>query len=227
LVGNAWDGVHIVNALEDGIQVESAGYGLYAVGMDNYGVEASGATFGGYFGDTDSGVYAYIAYGGYGILSNGTKNFIQQDPTNPNKSIIYASLEGGEAGTYYRGTGQLTNGTARITLPEHFSLVTEQEGLTIQVTPRGDCKGLYVTEVTTTYIVVKELQGGTSDARFDFYINGVRAGYADYQPVVDNAQLDLNRVHPSGPSQTESSQTQPFPPEPTEQPQPTGSGLPH
>jgi hypothetical protein len=102
--------------------------------------------------------------------------------------VVYASLEGGEAGTYYRGTAQLSGGTATIELPEHFGLVTEEEGLTVQVTSREDCNGLYVAEVTTRTIVVRELMGGTSDARFDFLINGVRAGYADHEVVREAAQ---------------------------------------
>ena len=42
-----------------------------------------------------------------------------------------------------------------------------------------------IAEVTTRTIVVRELMGGTSDARFDFLINGVRAGYADYEVIRD------------------------------------------
>ena len=66
--------------------------------------------------------------------------------------------------------------------------VAEEEGLTVQVTPRADCNGLYVAEVSTRHIVVKELQGGTSDARFDFFINGVRAGYQDFQVFGDASE---------------------------------------
>jgi hypothetical protein len=160
--------------------------GAYAyAGYGGYGLYGYGATAGGYFQDSNSGIYAYVGYGGYGVYSNGTKNFVQEHPNDPSKVVVYASLEGGEAGTYYRGTAQLSGGTATIDLPEHFSLVTEEEGLTVQVTPRADCNGLYVAEVTTRTIVVRELMGGTSDARFDFLINGVRAGYADYQVIRD------------------------------------------
>ncbi len=73
--------------------------------------------------------------------------------------------------------------------------MTEEEGLTVQVTPRQDCKGLYVAEVTTRHIVVKELQGGTSNARFDFFINGVRAGYKDFKVLNSVAELGLDKVH--------------------------------
>jgi hypothetical protein len=181
------DGLHVSNAVGDGVEVATAANGLRATGITYYGVDAEGEAGGAYLRDSDSGVYAYIASGVYGIWTNGTidtagtKSFVQPNPTDPTQAIYYAALEGGEAGTYYRGSGQLVNGTAVVELPEHFSLVTEEEGLTVQVTPRADCNGLYVAEVTTRRIVVKELRGGTSNARFDFFINGVRLGYQDFQ----------------------------------------------
>jgi len=200
------NGIYIAFAGDDGIEVAEGGahYGAYIPGVTYTGVIAKGGSMGAYFADTN-GTWSDIAYDTYAILSPGVKSFIQQDPTDPTKSIIYASLEGGEAGTYYRGTGKLTDGSARITLPEHFSLVTEKEGLTVQISPREDCKGLYVAEVTTTYIVVKELQGGKSSARFDFLINGVRAGFTDFKVVVDTAQIEQAGNHPAEqtPMQTE------------------------
>ncbi len=186
--------INVENTSGSALYVVDAGWGLYVSNATNYGVNVRGDVAGGYFRDPDNDTYTYVAYGNYGVYSNRTKNFVQEHPTDPSKAIVYASLEGGEAGTYYRGTAQLQEGTARVELPEHFSLVTEEEGLTVQVTPRADCKGLYVAEVTTTYIVVKELQGGTSDAPFDFLINGVRAGYADYQVIHEAADVIPDEV---------------------------------
>jgi hypothetical protein len=198
-----WSGVYVDDTDASGVYVKQAGWGAYVEGATYYGVNARGRTAGGYFADTDSGRYAYVGYGNYGIYSNGTirgSGFTTAlaHPTDSEKAIVYAALEGGEAGTYYRGTAQLSGGTARVELPEHFSMVTEEEGLTVQVTPRADCKGLYVAEVTPRQIVVVELQGGTSDARFDFLIHGVRAGQADYRVVRDvsetiPAQADNSR----------------------------------
>jgi hypothetical protein len=195
-----YDGIHIDNAGDDGIQIVNAAWGLYAPGMTNYGVYVSGGSAGGYFEDTDSNYYAYIAYGSYGIYTNGdiyasgTKSFVQEHPTRSDQVIVYAALEGGEAGTYYRGTAQLTEGAATIELPEHFALITEEEGLTVQVTPRADCNGIYVADVSTTGVVVRELQGGTSNARFDFFVNGIRSGYADYEVINSKSQLGLDEM---------------------------------
>lgn len=102
---------------------------------------------------------------------------------------MYVCLEGGETGTYTRGSAQLTDGAAVVKLPEHFSLVTSAEGLTVQVTPTSDCNGLYIVSKTPTELVVKELNGGTSDATFDYLVNGVRKGYEEFQPIRDKQEM--------------------------------------
>jgi len=189
------DGLDVYSAGDNGLEVWSAGdNGVEVNTAANWGVWARGSAGGGYFYDLDSATYTFVASGGNGILSNKTKNFIQEHPTDPDQFIVYAALEGGEASTYYRGTAQLTNGAATIDLPKHFTLVTEEEGLTVQVTPRADCNGIYVAELTTTSIVVRELQGGTSNARFDFFINGIRSGYSDYKVMRSKSELGLDKI---------------------------------
>jgi len=116
---------------------------------------------------------------------DGYKGFRQPHPTDPSKEIIYTCLEGGESGTYWRGHAQLTNGVGIISLPEHFSLVTAKDNLTAQVTPCGDCKGLCVESVSTSKLVVKELQGGISNVSFDYLVQGVRLGYENMQVIRD------------------------------------------
>jgi hypothetical protein len=194
IYGPNWSGVHVDNTDASGLYVTNAGWGVYVENSSYYGVNARGNTAGGFFRDSDSGKYAYIGYGNYGVYSNGTirgTSFTTttMSPTDASKVIEYSVLEGGEAGTYYRGTAQLQSGTAVVILPEHFSLMTEEEGLTVQVTPRADCNGLYVAEVTTASIVVKELGEGTSNVPFDYLINGIRVGYLDYQVPRESAEL--------------------------------------
>jgi hypothetical protein len=48
------------------------------------------------------------------LLVTGTKNFVHPHPSDPTKEITYAALEGGEAGTYFRGSATLSNGEATI-----------------------------------------------------------------------------------------------------------------
>jgi hypothetical protein len=71
------------------------------------------------------------------LSAAGTKSFVQAHPADPRKEIVYVALEGGEAGTYARGTGQLEGGKAVLAPPEDFGLVTAPGGLTVQLTPRG------------------------------------------------------------------------------------------
>jgi hypothetical protein len=117
------------------------------------------------------------------ILKTGTVSFVENHPFDPNKQIVYVSLEGGEAGTYVRGEAKLSNGEAEITLPEHFALVTEKEGVTAQLTCIDECKGLRVIEVSNSILKVKELNNGQSNARFYYLVNGVRNGYKNFNPI--------------------------------------------
>ena len=91
------------------------------------------------------------------------------------------ALEGGEAGTYVRGSGELVNGRAVIELPAHFGLVTGETGLTTQLTPRGEWLQLYVVHVTPEQLVVQEAQG--KSGRFDYLVQGVRTGYEEHQVI--------------------------------------------
>ena len=88
-------------------------------------------------------------------LATGTKSFLDPHPTDPNLVIAYVSLEGPEAGTYFRGRGRIQNGIARITVPEHFRLVTDPEGLTVQITPIGPMASFSVVKYDLNEIVVQ------------------------------------------------------------------------
>jgi len=111
----------------------------------------------------------------------GNKAFVQAHPTDPEREIVYVALEGGEAGTYLRGSGQLQSGKAVLALPEHFGLVTATEGLTVQLTPRGEWLQLYVVELDTAQLVVREAQG--KSGTFDYLIQGVRRGFEQHEVI--------------------------------------------
>ncbi len=83
---------------------------------------------------------------GYGVFScgdfaaTGAKFFVQPHPTDPSKEIHFAALEGNESGTYFRGKVRLVNRRAEIPVPEDFRLVTEPDGLTVQLTALGPAR---------------------------------------------------------------------------------------
>ena len=94
---------------------------------------------------------------------------------------MYVSLEGGEAGTYIRGNGKLEEGKAVIDLPEHFGLVTSEDGLSIQLTPRGQWLQLYAAQLTTSQLIVQEAQGKSGE--FDYFIQGLRKGHEHHEVI--------------------------------------------
>jgi hypothetical protein len=115
----------------------------------------------------------------------GAKNFVMPHPGDESKDIVYACIEGPEAAAYVRGRATLTGGRAQVQLPDHFSLVVNQDTMTVQLTPRSAAsKGLAVVGSGPGTISVQELSGGTGDYEFDYFVAGVRKGYEDYQAVV-------------------------------------------
>src|SRR5580692_7414740 len=76
------------------------------------------------------------------------------------------------------GSGQLSNGEAVVNIEAVFG-ETVNTGVEYHVflTPKGDCKGLYVTEEGPTSFVVRELGDGHSNIGFDYRIMAKRVGY--------------------------------------------------
>jgi hypothetical protein len=141
----------------------------------------------------------YVNGSGDGIVFGDTKNFRMENPNQLGTEIWYASLEGPEAAAYIRGTAELVNGQAVIKLPDHFLAVASPEGLTVQLTPLSAAsKGLAVVSKSLDGIQVQELNGGTGNYAFDFFVTAVRQGYEDYQvvrpssavPQADTGQID-------------------------------------
>ena len=114
-------------------------------------------------------------------VSGGTKNFVQPHPTDPTKEIDYSTLEGPEAGTYIRGTANCVNKQSTIVFPEHFPLVTNEQGLTAQLTSRGKQNVFFIKELTNKKLVV----GCSDDGAFDYLVNGIRTGYENFQVIRD------------------------------------------
>jgi hypothetical protein len=167
---------------------DTAAYAFIA--SDHHGVNAYGNGANPYYGvgvrgsDISSGTYGEIGYWTSSTLGNGEKNFVQNHPYDPTRVIIYASLEGDEVGTYTRGTARLHDGEATVSLGETFKWVTNPDiGLTAHLTPHGDCKGLYVESLTTSELVVRERESGTSDTVFDFVVYGLRIGFEETSRV--------------------------------------------
>jgi len=191
----------------DGYAGTSSGAGtLFGVrgysigGANNIGVYGSADTVG---AAVNYGVYGYAEYGetnyaGYfsgnvhvsGTLTAGNKLFTQPHVKDPSKEINYIAVEGPEAMVFYRGTGELKDGTAVIELPEYFSLVAAENGVQVQVTSLStDTYGIAVVEQKRDRIVVKELKDGKSSFKFNYSVTAVRAGFEEHQVVAANTHF--------------------------------------
>jgi hypothetical protein len=169
----------------DGNSPNGGPFGIKAVVNNGF----VGGRWAGDFINLYDGIFARLAVsdnaGGASIQGNGAKNFVQNHPYDPTKTIAYASLEGDEVGTYTRGTARLAGGEAHVSLDETFGWVTNPDvGLTAQVTPRGSASQLYVESVTPTELVVRSASGDPA-AAFDYVVHGLRLGFEQFAVVND------------------------------------------
>ena len=139
-----------------------------------YGVLGSAT---GTAGDMTGPPWGVFAFGDLGAM--GAKHFVEPHPGDPTKVILYSSLEGREVGTYFRGTSRIVNHQAVIEVPEDFRIVTDDEGLTVQLTPVGDLATLAVVSQDLNQVVVK----ASKDVTFHYLVQGVRRAFKDLEPV--------------------------------------------
>ena len=118
-----------------------------------------------------------------GLTVAGPKAFLQAHPSDPTRAIRFVCLEGNESGTYFRGSSQTVAGRVVLQVPQNFRHVTDPDGLTVQLTPRGPAV-MWVESVDLQSIVVRS----TSDVSFDYFVNGVRRGFADLEIVIERPQ---------------------------------------
>jgi hypothetical protein len=141
--------------------------------------------------DASSNIQAEMTlYGGAGntvtlnadTIIADVKNFRVPNPRDPKTEIVYACVEGPEAGAYVRGTAQLVDGRAVVELPDYLADVAVSEGMTVHVTPlSAESKGLAVVSRSVERFEVGELFGGTGTYAFDWRVTAVRRGFKDYQ----------------------------------------------
>jgi hypothetical protein len=171
--------------------------GVIGYSMNNYGVYGAcavgvcpGATAGERRNSSDgslssAGYLGYLAATGVyfvnGLAGTGTKSFIEPHPTDSSKVIKYVSIEGPEAGVYFRGKGRFVHGVAVVDVPDYFSMVATEEGLSVHVTPIGDFAQVAVTRLGLDAITLK----ATRDVEFFYTVNSVRKAYPTWDPIQD------------------------------------------
>ena len=159
---------------------EVTGVGGFLMNSANGTLTAEGR-LGALFGtDPDAGGPPWGVHAVGAIGATGFKAFLEPHPTDPTRVIQYIALEGPEAGTYFRGRARFQRGLARIPVPEDFRMVTDAEGLTVQITPMGGMATFGVVRADLHEIVVQ----GSRDLEFSYFVQGVRASFKDVQPVI-------------------------------------------
>ena len=122
----------------------------------------------------------------------GHKGVSKRLDPSPSFSLILATrarassfvcLEGNENGTYFRGKTRLIDGRAKIDIPEEWQLVTEADGITVQVTAVGPSR-VWTERYSREDIELR----GTSDCEVHYLVNGVRRGFAKHAAIRSNRE---------------------------------------
>jgi hypothetical protein len=92
-----------------------------------------------------------------------TKRFVIDHPTKPNMKLVHASLEGPENGVYVRG--RVTGST--IELPGFWEKLVDWDSVTVQLTSNKGFQMLYVEDIVSGTVTVKEQNNKGIDA---FYL---------------------------------------------------------
>jgi hypothetical protein len=171
--------------------------GVLGQSLTNIGVEGDsrspGAGVRGELYNTDGTLskVGLLAFSVYGVYSNGdfggtgAKYFVEPHATDPSLVVRYVSLEGNESGTYFRGTANTVGGEAVIDVPEDFRMVTDSEGLTVQLTPVGRSASMFVVSEDLNQIVVHS----SRDVKFHYQINGVRRAFKNFVPIAEGQEF--------------------------------------
>ena len=106
------------------------------------------------------------------FTSSDTKTFVIDHPTDSDKYLVHACLEGPESGVYYRGRGEINNcNSATIQLPNYVNKLARD--LTVQLTPiyRSDVyPNLQSSEVSNNQFTVHG-----NNCEFFWLVQGKRA----------------------------------------------------
>jgi hypothetical protein len=176
-----------------GVRGDSASSGIGVFGLTEVGgsgVAGYRTNGGSLLAGAELGFTSTTALQAFGnFVATGTKSFVEPHPTDASKMIRYISLEGNESGTYFRGRGKFENGLARIPVPEDFRIVTDPEGLTVQITPIGAMASYAVLRADLNEVVVQS----SRSIEFYYLVQGVRRAYKDSGPIVENEKVFVPR----------------------------------
>jgi hypothetical protein len=126
-----------------------------------------------------------------GTFTATTKMFVQPHPTDPSKEIRYVSLEGPHSEIYFRGTAQISQGVARIPIPEHFRFVAVPDSYSTLVTPLGGMATVAVLSEGEDGIVIQ----ASRNVKIHYVVYAEREAVRNPDPIVENIHF---RPDPDG-----------------------------
>jgi len=195
-----------------GVLGMASGGGGYGVSAEAYGSDGVGLHA---FANNGSNSYAIIAqsFNGWALSVNGKfyqyGALFEAHPTstiwstnkpatvklNDGSKVKLFSEEAAEVLFNDYGEGTLQGGKAHIDLDPTFAqtvTIDKTHPMKVFVQLEGDCKGVYVTNKTTSGFDVVELQGGASNAHFSYRIACKRKYYEDERLATDEQDIKFN-----------------------------------
>jgi hypothetical protein len=176
----------------DTSSAEAAGGGVLGTADDNNAAQFfnNSPVFAAVFADNESASSGSLAFQTGGLQGDFCTIDIAANLTCTGKITGMAPSDGGahQVSLYAMqspenwfedfGSGVLTNGAMTVPLdPTFASTVNTAIDYHVFLTPRGECEGLYVSNLTASGFEVRELHHGSSNVAFDYRIVAKRAGY--------------------------------------------------
>ncbi|MEI7597652.1 MAG: hypothetical protein WCK02_18035 [Bacteroidota bacterium] len=120
----------------------------------------------------------------YGLLVDGNSYFkgntVILNESKYGKIIPTYATSSTSNDVYAKGTGVLVNGRVTIAFDENYSsLVSSETPIVITVTPMGESKGVYVTNITNRSFTVVENMSGNSNVEFTWIAIATKANSKD------------------------------------------------
>ncbi|HEV2891279.1 MAG TPA: hypothetical protein VGX28_12970 [Frankiaceae bacterium] len=124
------------------------------------------------------GVVINVRYGSVALLTNGTlvtdsgTGLLTHLATGDGHQVVTTPLSP-TRDLYVTGTGTVSGGEGRVTIPEDTAAVLRQAGgepYLVLVTPTAPCRGLAVTEKSPDAFTVRELDASDGDVPFDWLL---------------------------------------------------------
>jgi hypothetical protein len=119
------------------------------------------------------------------LFASDTKNFVSPHPDDPALEIQYSAVEAPTVDVYFRGSALLTDGFARVEIPDHFRMTAREGTYMTTLTAVGQPALLHVEEEGPGGLVVR----GDRDVRFHYVVHAERAEIDDFRPFVPNVHF--------------------------------------